>query len=215
MNDKNPWLQISSEDYEGHMSAPNVAQLQMLDKIFEDVLNEFSPQSLSVLGCTAGNGFQHLINRDIERVVGIDINIRYLAECRNWFIQDVQNLQLVCADLNELELADSTFDLIHAALIFEYVNVDTVLEKVSRWLRPNGILSVVLQLPSVASPLVTETPYHSLQKLNKYIQLVDPLEFEKSTKKYGLTETECFEEKLKQGKKFFVGTFRKLYLTRN
>jgi len=53
----NPWLQIPAEDYEGHLSVPNVDQLQMLNKIFANVLNEVPPQSIAALGCTTGNKF--------------------------------------------------------------------------------------------------------------------------------------------------------------
>ncbi|MBI5730034.1 MAG: class I SAM-dependent methyltransferase [Ignavibacteriales bacterium] len=114
---KNPWLQISAEDYEGHMSAPNVAQLQMLNKIFADVLNEFNAQSIAVLGCTTGNGFEHLVNKNIERVVGVDINPDYISICKNRFEKSLPQLELICADLNQLELQNSSLHLIHTALI--------------------------------------------------------------------------------------------------
>ena len=56
-----------------------VMQLQCLDEIFERFIIEFSPRSICVLGFTAGNGFQHLVNRDFERIVGIDINPEYVV----------------------------------------------------------------------------------------------------------------------------------------
>ena len=206
---KNPWLQIPVEDYEGHMSAPGVMQLQMLDEIFESVLIEFSPRSICVLGCTAGNGFQHLVNRDFERIVGIDINPEYVGECRNWFIQDVQNLQLICANLNELELVNPMFDLIHAALIFEYVDVDALLSKISSWLKPNGILSVVLQLPSDTSSPVSETPYQSVKILIPFIKLVEPEALIKKAEKSRLFLIQESEIKLATGKRFIKAYFKK------
>jgi len=205
----NPWLQIPLEDYEGHMSAPGVMQLQMLDEIFESVLNEFSPRSICVLGCTAGNGFQHLVNKNFDRVVGIDINQEYVGECRSWFIQDVQNLQLICANLNELELINPMFDLIHAALVFEYVDVDTLLSKISDWLRPNGTLSVVLQLPSDTSSQVSETPYQSVKILIPFIKLVDPEAFKKEAEKNRLLLIQESEIKLATGKRFIKAYFKK------
>ncbi len=214
MKKNNPWLQIPLNEYDGHMSAPSVLQLQMLDKIFEETLNKFSPRSLCVLGCTAGNGFQHLINRPIDRIVGIDINIQYVSECRAWFIQDLQNLQLICADLNELELADSIFDLIHAALIFEYVDVDKLLSKISRWLKPNGVLSVVLQLPSETASPVSETPYQSVKILESFIHSVSPDEFKKKAEEFSLEETNNYNIEVKKGKIFYIGAFEKPNLIR-
>lgn len=129
---QNPWLQIPAEDYEGHMSASNVDQLQMLNKIFADVLNDFDPKTTAVLGCTTGNGFEHLINKNIERIIGVDINHEYLAICKNRFEKSLPQLELICADLNETDFPDSSFDLIHAALVFEYVEVELLLSKKSR-----------------------------------------------------------------------------------
>ena len=206
---ENPWMQIPSKDYEAHMSAQSVGQLQMLDKIFEGVLDEYSPNSIAVLGCTAGNGFQHLINRSLDLVVGIDINFKYLAECRAWFIQDVENLQLICADLDELELSDSTFDLIHAALIFEYVEVDSLLAKISRWLKPNGILSVVLQLPCKFLPPVSDTPYQSIKALTPFMKLVDQDVFVSRADLFGLNEETRYKIKLSGGKEFVEIVFKK------
>jgi SAM-dependent methyltransferase len=202
MKNKNPWLDIPSEDYEHHMSAPNVGQLQMLDEIFENVLNEFSPGSVAVLGCTAGNGFQHLVNREFERVVGIDINFKYLAECRAWYVQDVQNLQLVCGDLNEIELDDSIFNLVHAALIFEYVESDRLLEKVFHWLKPGGILSIVLQLSNEKVEPVSDTPYQSLKQLSNFMHLADVNDFKERAFAIGFTEGKEPEIKSLSGKNF-------------
>lgn len=210
---KNPWLQIPSDEYEGHMSAPSVMQLQMLDEIFESVLNDFSPRSICVLGSTAGNGFQHMVNREFDRVVGIDINPGFVGECRNWFVEDVKNLQLICADLNELELINPEFDLIHAALIFEYIDVDALLIKISRWLKPNGILSVVLQMPCKDSALVSESPFQSVKILLPIIKLIEPKIFIKKAKKNGLLLSKETEIKLSTGKRFIHSYFKKKRLS--
>jgi len=207
---KNPWLQIPSEDYEGHMSAPNVMQLQMLNQIFKQMLDEYEPQSICVLGCTAGNGFEHLINREIDRVVGGDINPKYVAECRAWFVEDVQNLQLICADLNELELANSTFDMIYAALVFEYVEVEKVLSKTYRWLKKNGLMCVVLQLPGENSPAVSETEFSSLKLLKPFMHLVSPESFKEMAHELGFVEIQNYEEEIIPGKSFYIGIFEKL-----
>ena len=206
---KNPWLQIPTSDYEGHMSAPTVMQLQLLDEIFENVLNELTPKSICILGSTAGNGFQHLIDRDLDLVVGIDINQEYLFECRNWFVQDVNNLNLICADLDQLELVNPKFDLIHAALIFEYVAVDSLLLKISNWLQPGGILSALLQLPSKDSAVVSDSPYQSVKLLLPVIKLVDPEIFMQSALRCGLIPDGQSVVTLPTGKSFIQVFFKK------
>jgi ubiquinone/menaquinone biosynthesis C-methylase UbiE len=209
MNSKtqNPWLQISAEDYEGHMSAPKVAQLQMLNKIFADVLNEFQPKSVAVLGCTTGNGFEHLINKNIVQIVGVDLNPQYISICKKRFEKSLPQLELICADLNQLELQNSSLHLIHAALIFEYVDIDKVLLKILRWLKPDGMLTAVLQLQSDKSSPVSETPYKSLRLLNSFIKLVEPEELRGKAKKCGLEEVKNYKIKLESGKSFLVNKY--------
>jgi SAM-dependent methyltransferase len=191
------------------MSSPNVAQLQLLSDIFANALDEYTPNSICILGCTAGYGFEQLINRSIGTVVGIDINLTYLAECRAWFIEDVKNLNLICADLNELELIDSSFDFIHAALIFEYVDVNKLLSKISKWLKPNGVLIVVLQLPTKTESPVSDTEYESIKLLNSIMKLVSLEDFNKATIKNGLVEVNSSVHEIFSEKSFYVGSYCK------
>ena len=71
---RNPWLDIPPDDYENHMSSPEVQQLQALNTLFKKVLDTVRPSSLAVIGCTTGNGFEHIDTRVTKRIVGIDIN---------------------------------------------------------------------------------------------------------------------------------------------
>jgi len=211
MNTKpqNPWLQISAEDYERHMSDEKVGQLQALNQIFKDILNEYSPESLCVLGCTTGNGFEHIKTKTTNSVVGIDINEEYLRILKERFGEVIPEMVLICSDLNDLDLPPNSFDMIHAALLFEYVDVEITLSKISKWLKGNGVLSVVLQLPNDKSSPVSETQYQSLKLLSPILNLVNPDSFRLAAKKSGLKEIKNFEYDLKTGKKFFVGCFRK------
>ena len=131
----------------------------------------------------------------------MDINQEYLAICKKRFEKSLLKLELICADLNETEFPDSSFDLIHAALVFEYVEVELLLSKISRWLKPQGILSVVLQLPSESMP-VSETTYQSLKLLNPFMNLIKPDEFREKAKKHKFSKTRDYIIKLKSGKNF-------------
>ena len=146
--------------------------------------------------------------------MGVDINYKYLAECRAWFAEDLPPLNLICADLNELEIQHPYFDLIHAALIFEYVDVQKILSKLSNWLNPGGILSVVLQLPGDSSSPVSETPFDSIKQLSSVINLVDQKDFIYSADKTGLREIYTNQINLQKGKKFYVGYFKKMEIFR-
>lgn len=209
VKEKNPWLIIPSLDYERHMSDPNVGQLEMLENIFREILNDINPKSICVLGCTTGNGFGYMIDRGIDCIVGVDINYNYLFECYSWYRQDIPHLDLVCADLNEAEFKDSSFELIYGALIFEYVNVETVIMKISRWLKPKGVLSVVLQMPCKDSPIVSDTEYESMKMLNSIMKLIDADEFVSLCAKYNLKCHNVFDVELPKSKKFRCMYFAK------
>ncbi len=205
----NPWLKIPAEDYEGHMSNENVGQLQALNGIFDNVLNECTPTSLCVLGCTTGNGFEH-INRNItKRITCIDINRNYLQILDERYRQKLAGLELLCDDLDKIDLPAESFDLIYGALIFEYINVDAVLKNVSQWLKRGGALAVVIQIKSENLNAVSETPFHSLKYLNGLFNYVEPENFEKTALKFSLSKKKSYEYDLNSGKKFYIGYFIK------
>ena len=148
---RNPWLTIPLADYEGHMAAPGVAQSQMLSEIFADVLDRYTPQSIAVLGCAGGNGFASISPAITKRVVGVDLNSRYIAEARARYEGRFRSLELHVADVQEDALAFEPVDLLFAALILEYVDVDALFARVRTMLRADGELVSVVQLPSASA----------------------------------------------------------------
>jgi SAM-dependent methyltransferase len=204
----NPWLSIPAADYEGHMGSPGVGQLQFLSRVFGELLAESDPASLAVLGCATGNGFAHVRPERVRRLVGLDINCEYIEVCRERYAARIPGLELVCADLASFELEPASMDLVHAALFLEYVDPAAVLEKASRWLRPRGLLSVVLQRPSAKSGTVSETGYTSLKILEPVINLVAPEDLAGLAGQYGFLEVRSKNVTLESGKSFFVGVYR-------
>ena len=173
-HNQNPWLSIPACDYEGHMNSETVGQLPVLSSIFENALRDVPSKSLAVLGCGAGNGFDHIDPQRTEKVVGIDINPEYLSILRDSYGSKLRMLELICSDLDMFAYQDNSFDLIYAALIFEYVDFAKILKRVSRWLVMKGTLVTVLQLPSPQVKMISETPYSSLKSLEPLMHLVDP-----------------------------------------
>src|SRR5579859_5603193 len=147
----NPWLTIALEDYEGHMGAGNVRQLEALSDLFGRALELCRPESVAVLGVAGGNGLER-IDRDVtKRVVGLDINAKYLEAVRQRH-GSLSGLELHCTDLNDERLRVSPVELVHAALFFEHAGLGRCLENAVSLVAPGGQLSVVLQLPSEAAP---------------------------------------------------------------
>jgi ubiquinone/menaquinone biosynthesis C-methylase UbiE len=204
----NPWLSIPAREYEGHMGSPSVGQLRFLSDVFARLLVELEPESLAVLGCATGNGFEHIRPDRTRRVVGIDINSEYLEVSRMRFADRIPGLELICSDIASCELQRESMDLVHAALVLEYVDPATVVEKASRWLRPGGVLSVVLQLPGESRDKVSETPFASLKSLESVMELVDPMRLQELAWKCGLSDSRSNTVSLESGKSFFMGMYR-------
>ena len=79
---QNPWLSILLSDYEGHMSLPEVAQAGMLSREFEVLVRQYVPESVAILGCSGGGGFDRISPNVTSRVVGVDINAAYIETAR-------------------------------------------------------------------------------------------------------------------------------------
>jgi ubiquinone/menaquinone biosynthesis C-methylase UbiE len=206
---QNPWLEIPAADYEGHMGSPEVGQLQLLNELFKRILQETQPESVAVLGCTTGNGFEHINLSVTKTILGVDINPDYLQIVQTRFGHYQECLELKCADLQTDCFGERQFDLIHGALIFEYVDPKIVLQQVYKALKPTGTLSVVLQLQHADLPSVSKTPYTSLEKLAPIMHHYEREQFSEVARQQGLRESIVELIELPSGKTFFFGQYKK------
>jgi SAM-dependent methyltransferase len=206
---KNPWLRIPSSDYEARMALPEVAQAQALSKLMASALKEYPPASLAVIGCTAGNGFEHIDPTNTRRVVGVDINAAYLAVLKTRFAGKIPHLELIEADVTAPCFGFDPVAMVFAALVFEYVDAASALRSIARCLAPGAVLVAVLQLPSPESAPVTVTRYKSLELLAPIMNLVSPSEFSNMCNSLRLQQIKTDSIPLKKGKAFFVGFYRR------
>jgi len=190
------------------MGSPNVRQLEFLSRVFGELIAEHRPASIAVLGCATGNGFEHVRPETVRRLVGIDINQEYLDICRARYAALIPGMELFCADFASCELEARSFDFIQAALFLEYVDPALAVEKCSRWLKADGVLAVVLQLPSEACGKVSETVYTSVRCLEPAINLIEPEKLRKLAARNGFSEIRAAFETLESGKRFFIGVYR-------
>lgn len=205
----NPWLTIPWEDYEGHMAHPTVGQTQFLSNVFRQALHQFQPESIAVFGCATGNGFEHIDPDVCSRVTAVDINPGYLDILQDRFQPTIPGLECICEDVVTCDLKIGAYDLVHCALIFEYLEPRILIEKIRIWLRVGGILVVVLQLPSAKVGNVSPTEFRSLERLNPIMKLVDPEYLKKVLEESGFGEIRAFRETLPSAKEFFIGHYRK------
>lgn len=207
---KNPWLKIPASDYEAHMALPEVAQTQALNKLMASALDEYAPESVAVIGCTTGNGLEHINTAFTHRVFCVDINSDYLKILKARYADKNICLELIEADVNTPNFSIAPVSMVFALLLFEYVDVMNALVNITRCMAPGGMLLVVLQLPSPESAPVTATKYKSLELLTPIMKLVDPSDFSDMCCSAGLQQVKADTIPLKRGKAFFAGFYRKL-----
>lgn len=206
---RNPWLDIPAHDYEGHMNSPAVDQLSALARLFGEALALFRPTDVLLLGCATGNGLDEVDPNVTRHITGVDINPNYLARVKERYPQPMFGLTLQCADAATIAFEADAFDLVHCALVLEYLDWRQLITAVSPAIRTGGGLCVVLQRPSTVSPAVTPTNYPSLQRLEDAFQFVEPSLVADHARAAGLDLLARRTDPLKSGKAFDVLWFRR------
>jgi len=151
----NAWNCISPNDYDAHMSHPNVAQTQMLNNIikeqFDLIPKEEHPTSrVAILGITNGNGLEHVA--EIAEIIGIDINKSFLDECEARYKNIEPRLKLfqldlmADADIDKCVNIISTCDLIIANLLIKHIHLNNFIKIVRRLSRKKQVISCVIQM---------------------------------------------------------------------
>lgn len=175
-SDRNPWLDVSSAEYQAHMQSPDVAQSGVLAELFGLALRTAQPESLLVLGCGTGNGLQGIDDRVTRRVTCIDINPAYLSELASRFPAPGHDRALIEMDLNTGALPPGPFDLVHAPFVFEFLDWRNLVPRIASVLSPSGHFTVVIQRESRTVAARTPTPYFTLRRLDSLFAYVDPLD---------------------------------------
>src|SRR5262245_65468057 len=140
--EENPWLRIPAQEYEAHMA--EIGQSAVLRHIFLRVYTDTSPRRLLVLGCTTGQDLE-LVDPDVtEKSVGVDVNREYLEIACKKFDRS-GTVEFVPGDVLDVELPSSEFDLIHAPLLFEYVDPASLFHRVGERDATDGVWSIATQ----------------------------------------------------------------------
>lgn len=202
------WTSISVDDYERHMSHPEVGQTQALARIFKEIYDATEPCSMAVLGCTTGNGLECVKPAITRGVVGVDVNEQFLEATRQRFANRGYALELHAGDVLAVDFGRG-FDWIHAALIFEYVDPGALTAQISARMGDTGLCSVVLQQHQDErhTPAVTPTGITSLAPLADVFEIREMRDIEFRFRERGIVLKERWEVGLPNGKSFDVGVF--------
>jgi len=165
----NPWTNIELTDYEAHMSAPGVFQLQTLNVIMAEQ-SEYGKKTITVLGTAGGNGFEHLGNADT--IYAVDVNEKYLRQSAERFPSLKDRLKLICCDLNEAVLPPC--GLLICNLIIEYLGVVSFVSLLRRL--DFEIVSCVIQKNRGNSFVSSSETAEKLATLSSYHHNIDERE---------------------------------------
>ena len=171
--DSNPWLHISLEEYERHMSHHLVGQSALLNALTKKYLDSIKPETAIFLGIAGGNGLEHIDNQITENVYGIDINQDYLDIAFERYKERIPFLQLVKLDITQHSENICQADFIWAALILEYTGIDKALSFCANNIRKGGHMVISIQANN-SIPSVSPTGIESIKKAGEIFSIVDP-----------------------------------------
>jgi SAM-dependent methyltransferase len=204
MTTPNPWTVVPAADYERHMGPTGTDQLAPLSAVFQEAYLAAQPDRVLVLGCGTGNGLEHVNPAVTQNVVGVDVNLQYLGIARQRFMHLGPKLELFCSEAEKFRTQPASFDLVHAALVFEYLHPEVLVRRIAEWVAPEGTASVVLALPGGEGP---PPPTKTMQLIEKAMKLVAPDELTRLFEHYGLSRKRTKMVPLKHRRGFWVGMF--------
>ena len=203
-----PWTQIPLPDYEKHMTHETVGQLQLLSQLTKEKLKHYTPHAFAILGICGGNGLEHVDNTVTSLVYGVDINADYLRACKERFGRKIPHLKLIECDINKKPLPRFDANLVWAALIFEYIDMDKGLSEIHKNLKQNGSLIAIIQKNN-GEVSVSPTGVETIKKASDVFNVVDETLLIEKAKKIGLIEKSRAEHFLPNGKSFVCIDFLK------
>jgi len=205
----NPWTLVPAADYESHMGPAGADQLAPLAAILGKALAGLKPARLLVLGVATGNGLEHVDPAVTRRVVGVDVNLQYLALCRQRHMRLGARLELYCSDAEKVLLDAGSFDLVYAGLFFEHAVPRRLAGRIASWLAPGGALLAVLQLPAADGAGAVKSRHASIEAVAESMRLVPPAELERDLARAGLSARRAYELPVAHRRRFHVALFQK------
>lgn len=190
------------------MGPGGLDQLTPLSRIFGQVYRAARPARLLVLGCGTGAGLEHVDPAVTDRVVGMDLNLQYLAVARQRLHRLGARLELHCLDVLAARPPPGGFDLVHAALLLEYLAPEAVVPLMAGATAPAGTSSVVLRLPG-GEPAEEASPLESVRALAGSTRLVPPAHVAGLFERQGLRRSGAWEVAVKGGRRLYAATFRR------
>lgn len=196
---KNPWEEISLDDYENHMKLDSVMQLQAMNEMMKGQFNTYSVSSVIIFGIAGGNGLEHIRKDKFIKVYGVDINSSYLQSVMQRY-PDLDGL-LECLCINLIDEADKLpkADMVIANLLIEYIGYECF-QNAIRQVNPKYV-SCIIQI-NMEDNWVSDSPYlHVFDGLERVHHQMEEQTLEKVMREIDYHVVRTLEHKLPNGKK--------------
>ncbi len=162
---KNPWEEISLDDYENHMSLDSVRQLQAMNALMKEQFEAYPVHTAMVLGVAGGNGIEHVRPEKYRAVYCVDINEEYLQAVQERYAGQPA-VQCLRADLTEEADRLPDAELVIANLLIEYIGYPAFIS-VIRKVNPEYV-SCVIQINTDEKNWVSDSPWlHAFDGLDR------------------------------------------------
>ena len=195
---KNPWEEISLDDYENHMSLDSVRQLQAMNALMKEQFEAYPVHTAMVLGVAGGNGIEHVRPEKYRTVYCVDINEEYLNAVRERYAGKPA-VQCLRADLTEKADRLPDAELVIANLLIEYIGYPAFIS-VIRKVNPEYV-SCVIQINTDEKNWVSDSPYlHVFDGLDRVHHQMEESALTAAMKEAGYTGILRAEEALPNGK---------------
>lgn len=113
---------------------------------FQKMMPDFSDKEVLDLGCGYGWHCAYAAEKGAKRVLGIDLSEKMLQKAEK--INSHQKITYKRGAMEDLELPESSFDIVFSSLAFHYVkDFPALVKKISSWLRPEGIFIFSVEHP--------------------------------------------------------------------
>ena len=182
----------------------SVGQSEALRAAFARAYAARRPRRLLVLGCSSGEDFAHVDPTVTFHGVGVDLHDEALARARARGFAD--RFTWIRGDVLDVDLPGHAFDLVHAALILEYVDPKALFGRITGWLAPDGTCATVTQDPGPAA--VTATRFTSLRALEGHMTVHDDARVAEWAEAAALVRVERATIPLPHGKSFTFSLWR-------
>ena len=104
--------------------------------VFRNFMPDFHGKDVLDLGCGLGWHARYAAERNARHIIAIDVSERMLAKAES---MGNEGIEYRLSAMEDLDFPAGTFDVIISSLAFHYVkDWDTLIKKISSWLRPDG-----------------------------------------------------------------------------